>query len=323
MKKIVVIFITLAIVICSFTGCSENIQTDSTDKIKTSAFTPKYIDFILPMCNIDGNETKEVPKGTSPSKEQQKKFEDLFFKLSEFYKIKKNVPKFEFLTAEQFESYANSKMLKAFYDFETKKIYLAKNLDLALVENKEIFVHECLHYLSDNMQKSKRGLIFFKDNKEYNRILNEGVTELLATKFLNQNIDSPYEFAETLVKQLSICVGFDTVKEAYFKSDDTKIRKIFNECVSDIYPSIENEGIIFDQYDSLGCSCFTMWAYSLKDQYQMSCLSFTALEEQLLYFAQKQKKSDECKLALSKLLDEYYTKEEQQVLFDITYLKNI
>ena len=310
-KKIA--FILALITFMLISGCAEN---------KATTFNPKYAGLLVPMYNTATDNDQNMPKGISPSNEQQKDISKLFTSICEHFNIKKAVPKFELLTSKQFESYAGNKMLKACYDFQTKTVYLSETLDLNNIEDKEVFTHETLHYLSDN--GDKRGFIYFNDGKEYNRGFNEGATEFFATEFVGKNIDGPYEFQEALVEQLSMCLGYNTVKDAYFYSEDSIIRAAFND-MSDIYPrKITEDGVEYDTYDTFACTCFTMWAYGTLNDFQTECATFTALEEQLLYLASKTGNTEECKKSLEKFLKDFGVDDSTlQALFDIKYLRSI
>ena len=170
----------------------------------------------------------------------------------------------------------------------------------------------------------KRGFIYFNDGKEYNRGFNEGATEFFATEFVGKNIDSPYEFQEALVEQLSMCLGYNTVKDAYFYSEDSIIRAAFND-ISNIYPRrITEDGVEYDTYDTFACTCFTMWAYGTLNDFQTECATFTALEEQLLYLASKTGNTEECKKSLEKFLKDFGVDDSTLLaLFDIKYLRSI
>lgn len=325
MKKIFKIISSILAIAILFitTGCGADIQKPSVHEqssVATKSFNPKYIDYLVPNYNVPDN-NYNLPSGISPSSEKNHEFKKIFDEICRFYHIEKELPSFEFLNENQFEEYAGNNLLKACYSFIDKKVYLSINIDLNKIVDKETFVHEILHYLSDNGEK--RGFIYFREDKEFNRLFNEGATEFLASKFLGTNVDGPYEFQETLVKQISVCIGEKKIQDAYFNSDDSEIRKIFNEAVVDVYTSTEFDNISYDPFDTFAGTCYTAWSLGMYGNFEGECLIFTALEEEILYFSKVSKKLDDSKKVLSEFFKSFKAEEEiLEVLFDAKYLKS-
>lgn len=179
----------------------------------------------------------------------------------------------------------------ACYDIVNKNIEFPKNIDIQNItpEDKRVIIHELLHALTRNAYSSDmhKGEVFTginymefsetyrwgkKDTKVYDvgRGLNEGITEWLAEKLVNEkvaikennvydisgidNIESAsYPLHQTLIKELAVLYGEDTIITAYLTNNVDLIKEAIAS-----NPKIENASKTFDDFSDLADSLIEM-----------------------------------------------------------------
>lgn len=324
------IAILLIFIFILLSGCS------NTNAANT--FTPNFLENSLPMVkNISSESNQKFPDGTAISSELHNELQELYEELCTYYGIQKSLPRIVQLSAEQFNDIVadGSELMQGCYNSSTKTLYIRDGIKLSNPENREIVTHEFLHYLSDNGEK--RGFIYFSDDgtKEFNRYFNEGATEFLAIKFfgnLVNNENSPYALQKLLSAQISTVVGFDEFKHAYFNSDDSQIRKAFNDSVSDLYPGQNLEGTEFDPWDEICGNCYTMWAMDMlstsdsDNEYLLAEYAiFAYSQEEIIYFAEKNNCTEEVKKLTKQLFIEDWGIDTPSLdaLFSYSYLMKL
>ena len=285
MKKFIVLVLAV-ISILNFAACG-------------GSFTPKYDQISFPLeVQITEDDGINFEGHTSePTIEVRKEVENTYFEICEFYKLDKPIPNIKVLDNEGFEIvYAeNADYAEAFYYKGT--LYLREDSE------KETIIHEFLHYLSDNGKK--RGFIYETESGERNNYFNEGATEYLTMRMLGRPVFGPYDFQRLFANQIALIVGEETFEEAYFTSDDSKVRKIFNDSVKEVYGGYKEESLYFDPWDEMACNCCAIWYFQFETSEEYFDL-ITRNEEEIIYLALNNGKGDEVKAELKKLLTVQY-----------------
>lgn len=269
--------------------------------------TPKLHSGIAPLYGTRSlSSNKKIPEGKELTSDFKKDVEKLFQELCAFYGVKKELPEIKMVSSEELKNYGGDVELQSFYDFQTKTLYLLNGFSLENISYKDIVTHELLHYLSDNGEK--RGLVKQTDEKEFNKYLNEGVTEYLAEKFVGKNFynTTPYLFQMFFVEELVMLFGEDTLEKAYFSSDDSELRQMFNTAVNPYYKEEEFEDIKYDAFDYFSSSFYTIWFLGVLDHPDEQYRGFAALQEELIFAAKHEGKIVE--------IQKYYKKFLKQVL---------
>lgn len=134
----------------------------------------------------------------------------------------------------------------AFYSSKTNKIYIIKDKNEKLTPN--VLLHEMIHSISDAQDWSydnKKGYLYksgiienyssarIKDSnictiKRFNTGINEGFTEFVSSKFLDDESGS-YPFEVHITKFLSDAIGFENLMNCYFNNDVNHLKKLIQD----------------------------------------------------------------------------------------------
>lgn len=274
-KKVFALLLAMSMIFV--TGCNNK-----------SEFVPQLYDWSMPSF-IEADDSTEInlPTSTTSERSISEEIEKIFKQLCSFYGIEKATPEIRQVTADDFLSYTGGTKMDGCY--LNNIIYVLDTVDLQNTHSLHIVVHELLHYLSDNGEN--RGFRYkTSEGNTLTYFFNEGTTDYLASEFVNENVDTPYDYQRILAKQLSVIVGEEEFRKAYFTSNVDLIKDLFNSNISDIFPGTSCEGVELDSFETFVCNFNSLWTLgNLIDEdssffiYQTSL--FSCLEEEVFYIA--------------------------------------
>lgn len=141
------------------------------------------------------------------------------------------------LNSKMYRAQMNSNLGKVSYFYKNKTIYFDKDLFLGKLDEK--IMHECIHYLQDQREKTKRiGLCSLEEFKVRGMALNEIGIKYISNQLLNKQ-DKNKTF--TLLTQILLITGEEVFLDSILNSNDKFEEKFMEETNSEIlYYKMQN-----------------------------------------------------------------------------------
>lgn len=139
--------------------------------------------------------------------------------------------------AKMFTAEIRNNLGKVNYFYKNKTIYFDTNLNLTEID--ENILHECIHYLQDQKEKTNKiGLCTFEEYKVRGMALNEIGINYISNKLLNKyNKNKTY----TLLKQILLITGEEVFLESLLSNNNEFEEKFMEQTNSEsLYYKMQN-----------------------------------------------------------------------------------